>query len=134
MKRRAFLQNKLWRDQAVQMLEAEGSVIHWNKLSDADYDRELRLKLLEEAKEVDAARTREELRFEIADVLEVLECLCSVNGLSMEDVYVVKEKKNIERGSFHGRKFVTIAEHPEGSFGERYCLKDPEKYPELKNQ
>lgn len=38
MKRRAFRQNKLWRDQAVQMMEETGSIVHWTRLDDAEYD------------------------------------------------------------------------------------------------
>lgn len=38
---------------------------------------------------------------------------------------------NEKRGSFQERKFVTIAEHKLGSFGEKYCLSDLEKYPEV---
>jgi hypothetical protein len=40
------------------------------------------------------------------------------------------KKASRERG-IQGRKFVTVAEHPSGSFGEKYCLNDPEKYPEI---
>lgn len=46
MKRRAFLQNKLWRDKAVEIMEAMGSIIHVRRLSDAEYDDQLKQKLL----------------------------------------------------------------------------------------
>lgn len=41
------------------------------------------------------------------------------------------DAKHQERGGFEGRNFVTIAEHPTGSYCEKYCLNDPEKYPEI---
>ena len=48
MKRRAFLQNKLWRDKAVELMKAMKSIIHWQRLTDAEYDYQLKQKLLEE--------------------------------------------------------------------------------------
>jgi hypothetical protein len=54
-----------------------------------------------------------------------------VNNISWDDIVLVQNKKRNERGGFDERKFVTNAEHPEGSFGEQYCLKNPEKYPEI---
>ncbi len=131
MKMRTFLQNKMWRDLAVEQLEAQGSVVHWKRLDDAKYDEQLRLKLVEEAKEVIAAKSRQELSVELADLLEMIEAVCAAHGISMEEIENLRVKKRAERGGFEGRKYVTIAEHPEGSFGERYCLNDPDKYPEI---
>jgi len=131
MRKRAFLQNKLWRDLAVAMLEGQGSVIHWQKLNDDEYSLELRKKLLEESHEVAAAESLDSLKAEIADVLEVIESLCAAHGWNLADIQQLQQLKSVERGSFTGRKYVTIAEHFEGSFGERYCLADPEKYPEV---
>jgi hypothetical protein len=43
----------------------------------------------------------------------------------------MQQKKFLKRGGFAERKYVTTAEHPEGSFGEKYCRANPEKYPEI---
>lgn len=43
----------------------------------------------------------------------------------------IQKRKKESRGGFEGRKFVKIAEHPIGGLGEKYCLADPEKYPEI---
>lgn len=131
MKRRSFLQNKLWRDRTTELLEETGSIIHWRRLEDADYDEQLRSKLLEEANEVGQANSQADLCDELADVLEVIECLSLLNGLSMEDLLLAKKRKQVQRGSFVNRQYVTAAEHLEGSFGESYCLADPIKYPEI---
>lgn len=40
-------------------------------------------------------------------------------------------KKMIDRGGLYERKFVTFVEHAHNSFGEKYCLQQPEKYPEV---
>lgn len=131
MKMRIFKQNKLWRDKAIELLEQMGSKIHWTRLDDAQYDAQLRLKMLEESQEVCDAKSRDELVGELADVLEVMQSLCKVNNISWYDVIDAQDKKRLSRGGFDERMFVTNAEHPEGSFGEKYCLKSPEKYPEV---
>ena len=131
MKRRAFLQNKLWRDKAVDLMKELKSIIHWQRLTDTEYDYQLREKLLEESREVCAATSKQELIQELADVLEIIEAISNANEVSLEEVRAIQLEKKAERGGFEGRKFVTIAEHLEGSFGEKYCLADPVKYPEI---
>ncbi len=128
---RVFLQNKLWRDKAVELIEKTGSKIYWQRLNDAEYDKQLRLKLLEESQEAASATSSKDLISELADVLEVIQALCRANNLSWDDVVAAQNKKHVERGGFEGRKFVTTAAHLAGSFGENYCLNDPEKYPEV---
>ncbi len=125
---RKFRQDKLWRDKAVDRFA--GSTIHWERLDDERFAEQLKVKLREEADEVCNAKTRESLKEELADVLEVVGAFCELNGLTLEEVVEVQRKKHEERGGFQGRKYVTIAEHPMGSFGEQYCIRDPEKYQE----
>ena len=131
MQKRAFLQNKLWRDKAVALMEEMHSVIHWHRLDDTEYDHQLRQKLLEESKEVCAASSKEALVQELADLLEVIEAIARSHNVSLEEIREIQLKKKAERGGFDERKFVAVAEHLEGSLGERYCLADPEKHPEI---
>jgi predicted house-cleaning noncanonical NTP pyrophosphatase (MazG superfamily) len=131
IKRRSFVQNKLWRDKAVELLEQTGSIIHWKTLDDPSYQKQLLFKLVEEAQEVAAAHTTKHLCDELADLLEVIECLCQAHKLSIEQIDEIRIKKQKERGSFIDRKYVTLAEHLDGSFGSNYCLAQPEKYPEI---
>lgn len=129
---RVFKQNKLWRDKAVEIMEqSHGSKVHWRCLSDAEFDQQLRIKLLEESHEVATAKDRNELINELADIYEVIDSLAQVNQIFHDEIRAVQIKKLTERGGFSGKKFVTIAEHSAGSFGEKYCLADPEKYPEV---
>jgi|SRR5579872_2088609 predicted house-cleaning noncanonical NTP pyrophosphatase (MazG superfamily) len=131
-KMRTFLQNKLWRDKAINMMEQNhGSRIHWRVLDDHEFDKEIRAKLLEEAREAAEAKNRKELIAELADLYEVIDSLASVNNISRDDIIDAQTKKREERGGFAGRRFVETADHPEGGFGEKYCLADPQKYPEI---
>jgi predicted house-cleaning noncanonical NTP pyrophosphatase (MazG superfamily) len=66
---RTFLQKKLWRDKAIDMMEQNhGSKIHWRQLNDQEFNQQIRIKLLEEAEEVVAAQSRNELINELADL------------------------------------------------------------------
>jgi predicted house-cleaning noncanonical NTP pyrophosphatase (MazG superfamily) len=129
---RKFIQNKLWRDKAPELMEQMGSIIHCKNLNDAEYDQELQKKLIEEIQEVVASKNQNELTEELADIFEVIDALCILHAIKKSEIFAMQEKKRQARGGFFERKFVTIAEHPEGSFGERYCLAQPEKYPEVK--
>ncbi|MBY0109531.1 MAG: nucleoside triphosphate pyrophosphohydrolase [Candidatus Babeliaceae bacterium] len=131
-KMRVFKQEKLWRDKMIAKAESQGSVLHWRRLDDTEYDQQLRIKLLEEADEVRAAQSREELMNEIGDVYEVINSLCALHNLSKSEIIDIQDKKRAERGGFAERKFVDTAEHPEGSYLANYCLAEPQKYPEIK--
>ncbi|MGA9530423.1 MAG: nucleoside triphosphate pyrophosphohydrolase [Candidatus Babeliales bacterium] len=129
---RVFKQNKLWRDKAVDIMEQQhGSKIHWRYLSDAEYSEQLRLKLIEEAQEVIATQDRDGLISELADLFEVIDALSTLNNIAKDEIVAAQTSKRDARGGFSGRRFVTRAEHQEGGFGEKYCLADPEKYPEI---
>lgn len=128
---RTFLQKKLWRDKVVARHEARGSRCEYRVLGDAEYDLELRRKLLEEAAEVGAAKNSTELTMELADVLEVVDALCALHKIDPVELREVQLKKRDERGGFYKRIYVERAHHPVGGFGEAYCLADPEKYPEI---
>ncbi|MBT4855945.1 nucleoside triphosphate pyrophosphohydrolase [bacterium] len=131
MKFRKFKQHKLWRDNAVNFIEQRGSKVTWTRLNDEEFSEQIKLKLMEEAEEVCAAKDKLELIEELADVLEVIDSFCEVNKFTLQDVMDKQKQKHQERGGFEGRKFVSVAEHPEGGYGEKYCLAAPEKYPEI---
>lgn len=132
IKRRTFLQNKLWRDKLPEVMEKEyKSIVHYKNLDDNEYDQQLRLKFLEEVKEVHSAQSKNELRAELADVFEVIDAICKLHEISKHEIELMQQAKRESKGGFFNRKFVTIVQHPEGSFGEKYCLADPNKYPEI---
>jgi predicted house-cleaning noncanonical NTP pyrophosphatase (MazG superfamily) len=129
---RTFLQNKLWRDKMIDIMEQHyGSKITWRTLNNEEFDQQLRIKLLEETHEAIATQSRDDLIAELADVHEVIDCLIAVHNITKKEIVTAQIKKQTERGSFMERKFVETAQHPVGSYGEHYCLADPEKYPEI---
>jgi len=129
---RTFLQKKLWRDNAVDMMEKNhGSKIEWRRLDDQEFDQQIRVKLREEAEEVVTAQSRNELIGELADLYEVINSLMAINNISAEEIIAEQRLTHDERGGFAGRIYVEKAHHPIDSFGEKYCLANPQKYPEI---
>lgn len=125
-----YMHNKLWRDHAIEKLEAQyDEIIHRKILSDEEYNQQLGLKLIEEAQEVITATNKDELISEIGDVYEVLDCIIALHKLSSDTIEQRRVDKRKDRGSYKQRKFVTFTESKPGSFLDVYCSKDPKKYP-----
>ena len=132
MQFRTFKYNKLVRDKMVERSEATGSIVHWQKLNDKDFEQALRIKCMEEAEEIFSAGTKQDLLEELADMLEIMNAFCDIYEVTLQDVVAIQKEKYQERGGFKDHIFISTAEHQVGSFGEQYCLADPTKYPEVK--
>jgi predicted house-cleaning noncanonical NTP pyrophosphatase (MazG superfamily) len=133
---RKFKQYSLSRDKMPAILEDKGSLIHVQKLSDAEYDQALRAKLQEEVLEVLAAKNENELLAELADIQEVIDALLALHVPTQgrSAIEALQTKKCNDRGGYFARQFVTFVEHPEGSPAADYYAAQPEKYPEIVDQ
>lgn len=69
-------------------------------LDDSEYRKLLRLKLLEEAGEVNAARTKEDLEKELSDVLEVVDAIVKFEELEHQSIIRLKLTRRNVRGGF----------------------------------
>jgi predicted house-cleaning noncanonical NTP pyrophosphatase (MazG superfamily) len=96
---------KLVRDRIPEIIEASGRIALVRQLTDSEFERALRLKLVEEATEAREA-SDSELVTELADVLEVFLALASVHGLTLESIEEARQKKEFERGNFGKRFFL----------------------------
>ena len=88
--------NKLVRDNIIQIIQKDNKEATYDILSDTDYQKELNIKLLEEVNEYLVDDNIEEL----ADILEVIDAICEVKGVKLEDVIKIKENKRLNRGGF----------------------------------
>ena len=78
---RKFLQNKLCRDESVEILEKSGSRITWHVLDDTAFLAQLRNELIEESLEVVQAKDRQDIVGELADLFEVIDAFIEVSGI-----------------------------------------------------
>ena len=97
--------NKLVRDNIPNIIDNNGEVAVTRVLDEEKYKKELYKKLLEEANEV-INSTEEETLEELADVLEILSSIASLNNKSIEDIIEIARMKREKRGGFQKRLFL----------------------------
>ncbi|MDT8862128.1 nucleoside triphosphate pyrophosphohydrolase [Alkalihalobacillus sp. MEB130] len=95
--------NKLVRDRIPEIIEKSGKSFRTNVLDSASYQKELRMKLREEMDELLQAKFVEDRVEEMADLLEVMYALASLDGVDPHEIERVRERKQNERGGFKER-------------------------------
>jgi predicted house-cleaning noncanonical NTP pyrophosphatase (MazG superfamily) len=127
---RRFTVDKLIRDGLPAMMQAQGLTVFTRRLDDAEFAARLKDKLVEEAAEARAGRSRTELIEELADLREVILTLLSVAGASEAEVEAVRLGKRAERGGFDDRVHNAAVEGEDGSEAVAYYLARHDQYPE----
>lgn len=81
-------------------------------LTDEEFAKELKNKLVEEASEVRDTESREDLIKELADVMEVIEALTSLHDITKEEIEKERLLKGQTNGHFLAANFVDYIEVP----------------------
>ena len=97
--------NKLVRDKIPEIIKNNNETPITRILSDEEYKVELEKKLLEEYQEVLKASGNERLE-ELADMLEVMIALASLDDATLEDIIKIADKKRNKRGGFKEKIFL----------------------------
>lgn len=103
--------NKLVRDRIPEIIENDHKTCVTRKLNDDEYLKCLKNKLLEECHEVMNAEG-ENIKKEIADVLEVLEALENTLHIDQQEIMSIKEKKAHNNGAFDKQIYLEYVEDP----------------------
>jgi len=104
---------KLIRDKIPQIIETNGGQYETRVMKKEEFEKELKKKLLEEAKEFVQA-SPDKLESELADVLEVMKSLCSHFKIRFNQVEKQQIKKRQKRGGFKKRLFLIWSSQPAG--------------------
>lgn len=102
--------DKLVRDRIPEIIDTDGTVAEVVTLREAEFVVALRSKLVEEAREVAAASSREALLTELADVLEVVLALAGTVNVGLEDLDEVRRLRIADRGAF-ARRLLLMRTH-----------------------
>lgn len=94
---------KLVRDRIPEIIREAGKECQTENFSEIEYHFALRDKLIEEALEVKAVSSKEDLIKELADLFEVMEAILEESGISKEAVLAEQKKRRNERGGFEKR-------------------------------
>ena len=97
--------NKLVRDNIPKIIEEKNETPIIRILNDAEYKEALEKKLYEEYKEVLEANESDRVE-ELADMLEVIKSLASLENKSLDDVISLMNSKSEKRGSLKERIFL----------------------------
>lgn len=124
-----FRVEKLIRDGLPAMMEAQGLTTFTRRLGDAEFVDGLKEKLVEEAREAQAAGSPDALVEELADVAEVMLALMAATGVSAEAVEARRLAKRAERGGFDGRIYNAAVEGEADGAAVAYYLARPDQYP-----
>ena len=98
--------NKMERDKIPDIISKNGENSVTKVLNDDEYKEELFKKLEEECIEVIKSKDNDELSCEIADVLEVIDSIINLEGLSLDDIKRIQEDKRESRGGFSKRIYL----------------------------
>jgi len=96
---------KLIRDKIPQIIEAVGDKYGVRIMGKKEYEKELKKKLVEEAKELNEV-PKEKLPNELADVLELLKSISEFYKINFKLVEEKQVQKRKERGGFKKRLFL----------------------------
>lgn len=97
--------NKLVRDKIIEIIQANGENPIYRRLDDEEYFIELIKKDKEELEEVVNA-TKEEVKEELADKLEVLIAMAKYYDYTLDEIIEESNKKRNKRGGFEERLFL----------------------------
>jgi len=96
---------KLVRDKIPEIIKNNGEEKITKKLTDEEYKKELEKKLYEEYNEVLNSKGNDRIE-ELADMLEVISSLATLEGESLDKVIEVAKTKSKKRGSFNEKIFL----------------------------
>ncbi len=97
---------KLVRDKIPDIISNSGKTPEFRFLTDDEYFRCLKLKLLEECSEVLRANEKFEMLEELSDVMEVVNSLTVSLGFSAVELEDIRRKKFDSRGGFSQKIFL----------------------------
>ena len=124
-----FRVQKLIRDRLPAIMRAQGLQVFDRRLNDAEFIAALKDKLVEEAQEVGAATSQDDLIDELADVMEVIAALAEASGVTPGEIEARRRAKRAERGGFDERVFNAAVEARDGLPAAEYYLARPMQYP-----
>lgn len=102
--------NKLVRDKTLEIIQSDGLAYNARILKSGELLKEVKEKMIEEAKEFHAAETVNESVEELADVLELIHTALSTLGVTYEELDEVRLQKKVKRGGFEKAVYLVDVE------------------------
>lgn len=123
MERKVF--NKLVRDNIPNKISKNGEYYSIRTLSDEEFEEAVDKKLIEELDEVLSAKTKDELKEELADLMEMVLTKAEINNITFGDINRLRIKKINKIGAFNNKIFLISTvdkEYIENNRGCKICV------------
>ena len=130
--KRRFKIDKLIRDKMPEILRANDVLVDERVMGQEEYIDRLKAKMLEEANEVIGAKNSDEIKEELADLLEVIYAFALVNHVSFDDVENERLRKKNKKGGFASKIYNSFVELDSKNDNIEYYLNRPKEYPEIR--
>ena len=105
--------NKLVRDKIPEIIVKDGCTPKVKILSQEDFEKALREKFVEESKELELSKTKEDTIKELSDLEELIRSLTKLVGSSFDEVESVRLKRLTDRGGFEKKLFLEYVDEPD---------------------
>ena len=105
--------HKLIRDKIPEIIAKDSCVAKVSTLSQEEFGKALKEKFIEEAKELQEAKTKEDVIKELSDLLELIRSLARFIGSNFEEVESVRLKRLSDRGGFEKKLFLEYVDEPD---------------------
>lgn len=126
-----FKIDQLIRDNLLEIMSGQGITVKNRTLNHEEYLKSLKDKLIIEAQEVCSASTPKDLNEELADVLEIIISLASLNNVTLNEIMQLADKKRSAKGSFNKQIYADFVEIEEDNPAIDYYRARPDQYPEI---
>ena len=124
--------NKLVRDKIPELLRSQGVTVSSRIMGQDEYINRLKDKLIEESQELLESRNIEEVKEELADLLEVMISLCQAYEISFDDIEAARRQKNLVKGGFRDKLYGEYIEMDSDNELIGYYTNQAHKYPAVK--
>ena len=105
MAKRKYYHQKLIRDRIPEFIKACGDEFETKVMDNSEFEKELKKKLVEEAKEL-AHASKESLLNELSDVLELVKSIASQYKIKFQEIDRYQIEKRKKRGGFKKKLFL----------------------------
>lgn len=127
-----FQVEKLIRDKIPEIMKTQGMIVNERVMEQAEFEKRLKEKLLEEAQEVHDTDSSEELIEELADILEVIYALAQAGGISLDKINEKRLSKRESKGGFDARIYNHYVDIEDDNPHMAHFTNKQKQYPQIK--
>lgn len=126
-----FKLNKLVRDKLPSDYERLGQEVKYKELTPDEYKAELINKIIEEANEIKAVNSIDEVKSEIADIYQALDDLIKLYDINADEISKAQQQKFDKKGGFANGIYVETIKLKSYDEWVDYYRSNPDVFPEV---